>query len=251
LQLDLIAAVLVGTDGRPDFLEHTHLLPIGHDPPWAKPTRVRLHDDTLDFDAFINALEDEFARSAVGALETQGQTRALAVHVTTTSKAEAEERAVIARAVEAIAATSGAPPVGWHTRSATSPNTRRLLMEHGGFLYDSNAYNDDMPFMASHQGRDLVVLPYAFDTNDMQFQNTHRFVRAADFSGYVLDAFDWLWREGAHAPKMMSVGLHLRMLGRPGRMQALRDMLNEMTRRPGVWIARRDAIARHWLGRAA
>jgi GTP-binding protein HflX len=91
LQLDLIAAVLVGTDGRPDFLEHTHLLPIGHDPPWAKPTRVRLHDDTLDFDAFINALEDEFARSAVGALETQGQTRALAVHVTTTSKAEAEE----------------------------------------------------------------------------------------------------------------------------------------------------------------
>jgi hypothetical protein len=72
-------------------------------------------------------------------------------------------------------------------------------------------------------------------------------VRAHDFSGYVLDAFDWLWREGAHAPRMMSVGLHLRMLGRPGRMQALVDMLAEMTRRPGVWIARRDEIARHWL----
>jgi len=165
--------------------------------------------------------------------------------------AEADERRAIAATVAAIERATGSRPVGWHTRSASSPNTRRLLFEEGGFLYDSDYYGDDLPVTLAFGERRHVVLPYAFDTNDMQFQNTHRFVRAADFSGYVLDAFDWLWREGVHAPKMMSVGLHLRMLGRPGRMQALRDMLDAMTRRPGVWIARRDAIARHWLGRAA
>jgi peptidoglycan/xylan/chitin deacetylase (PgdA/CDA1 family) len=161
--------------------------------------------------------------------------------------AEADERAAIARTVAAIERATGVRPVGWHTRSASSPNTRRLLIEEGGFLYDSDWYGDDLPTTLRLGERRHVVLPYAFDTNDMQFQNTHRFVRAHDFSGYVLDAFDWLWREGAHAPRMMSVGLHLRMLGRPGRMQALVDMLAEMTRRPGVWIARRDEIARHWL----
>jgi peptidoglycan/xylan/chitin deacetylase (PgdA/CDA1 family) len=163
--------------------------------------------------------------------------------------AEADERIAIARTVAAIEAATGVRPVGWHTRSASSPNTRRLLMEEGGFLYDSDWYGDDLPSTLCAGERPYVVLPYAFDTNDMQFQHTHRFVRAHDFSGYVLDAFDWLWREGAHAPKMMSIGLHLRMLGRPGRMQALVDMLAEMTRRPGVWIARRDEIARHWVGR--
>ena len=95
-----------------------------------------------------------------------------------------------------------------------------------------------------------VVLPYAFDTNDMQFQHTHRFVRAQDFSGYVNDAFDWLWREGETAPRMMSVGLHLRMLGRPARMGALEQMLTHMQARGQVWFARRDEIARHWLGLA-
>jgi allantoinase len=158
-----------------------------------------------------------------------------------------DERRAIADTVAAIGRATGRRPVGWHTRSATHPNTRRLLLEEGGFLHDSDWYGDDLPTTLAFGERRHVVLPYAFDTNDMQFQNTHRFVRAADFSGYVLDAFDWLWREGAHAPKMMSIGLHLRMLGRPGRIQALHDMLAEMTRRPGVWIARRDAIALHWL----
>jgi allantoinase len=162
--------------------------------------------------------------------------------------AEADERVAIARTVRAIGQATGVRPVGWHTRSASSPNTRRLLIEEGGFLYDSDFYGDDLPVTVEVGERRHVVLPYAFDTNDMQFQNTHRFVRAADFSGYVLDAFDWLWREGAQAPKMMSVGLHLRMLGRPGRMAALEAMLTEMTRRPAVWVARRDAIARHWSG---
>ena len=91
------------------------------------------------------------------------------------------------------------------------------------------------------------MLPYAFDTNDMQFQNTNRFRGAADFADYVLDAFDWLHREGASAPRMMSIGLHLRMIGRPGRIGALERILDTIARDEGVWIARRDEIARHWL----
>ena len=90
-------------------------------------------------------------------------------------------------------------------------------------------------------------MPYAFDTNDMQFQNTNRFRGAADFAEYVLEAFDWLHREGDAAPKMMSVGLHLRMIGRPGRIGALERILGGMRAKGGAWIARRDEIARHWL----
>jgi hypothetical protein len=92
-----------------------------------------------------------------------------------------------------------------------------------------------------------VVLPYAFDTNDMHFQHTQRFRGAADFADYVTEAFDWLHREGAHAPKMMSIGLHLRMIGRPGRIGALERVLAHMADTRGVWIARRVDIARHWL----
>jgi peptidoglycan/xylan/chitin deacetylase (PgdA/CDA1 family) len=164
---------------------------------------------------------------------------------------DAEERERISRTVASITAATGRRPVGWHTRSAASANTRRLLIEEGGFLYDSDAYNDDLPSIHEAGGRRHVVLPYAFDTNDMQFLNTNRFSRASDFADYVLDAFDWLHREGAHAPKMMSVGLHLRMIGRPGRISALDRILSGMRNRGGVWIARREDIARHWLERSA
>ncbi len=164
---------------------------------------------------------------------------------------EAEERQRIARTVRAIAAAAGAPPVGWHTRSAASPNTRRLLIEEGGFLYDSDYYGDDLPVVVETAGRRHVVLPYSFDTNDMQFWHTQRFVRAADFAGYVIDAFDWLWHEGAQAPKMMSIGLHLRIIGRPGRIGALETILSHIAAKGGAWIARRDQIARHWLALAA
>jgi peptidoglycan/xylan/chitin deacetylase (PgdA/CDA1 family) len=164
---------------------------------------------------------------------------------------ETEERDRIARTVAAIARATGNRPVGWHTRSSASPNTRRLLMEEGGFLYDSDAYNDDVPYVVGEPNRPHVVLPYAFDTNDMQFLNTNRFARPSDFSDYVLDAFDALYREGAHAPKMMSVGLHLRIIGRPGRIGALDRILASMRGREGVWIARREDIARHWLKRSA
>jgi allantoinase len=157
------------------------------------------------------------------------------------------ERQRIACTVAAITEAAGVRPVGWHTRSASSPNTRRLLLEEGGFLYDSDAYNDDLPHTLVTSERRHIVLPYAFDTNDMQFLNTNRFGGASDFVDYVLEAFDWLYREGTSAPKMMSVGLHLRIIGRPGRIGALERILAAMRARSGVWIARRDDIARHWL----
>lgn len=159
---------------------------------------------------------------------------------------EATERQVIARTVAAIERTTGQRPVGWHTRSASSPNTRRLLVEEGGFLYDSDAYNDDLPYELRVAGQRHLVIPYAFDTNDMHFHHTARF-RGADFADYVIDAFDWLAREGEKAPKMMSVGLHLRMIGRPGRIGALDRILRYVTSSGLAWVAPRADIARHWL----
>ena len=160
--------------------------------------------------------------------------------------AEAEEKRVIAQAVEAIRAAAGTPPLGWHTRSATSPNTRRLLLEHGGFLYDSNAYNDDMPSLVQQAGRSIVVLPYAFDTNDMRFQPGGGFVAADDFASYCIACLDQLLAEGADEPRMMSVGLHLRIIGRPARIGGLEKFLAYAASRPGVWFARRDDIAHAW-----
>jgi peptidoglycan/xylan/chitin deacetylase (PgdA/CDA1 family) len=157
-----------------------------------------------------------------------------------------EEEAVIRASVKAITDVTGQRPVGWHTRSACTPNTRALLVKHG-FLYDSDAYNDDTPYFVPVQGRQHLVLPYAFDTNDMQFQHTQRFDTAASFAEYVCDAADWLAREGERAPRMLSVGLHLRMIGRPARMKALEQILAHLRAMPGVWIATRAQIARHWL----
>ena len=160
------------------------------------------------------------------------------------------ERQRIAWTIAAIAKATGARPVGWHTRSASSPNTRRLLVEEGGFLYDSDAYNDDLPYTLMFGERRHVVVPYAFDTNDMQFQVTNRFCRAEDFADYVIEAFNWLHREGAGAPKMMSVGLHPRVIGRPGRIGALDRILSAMRAKGGAWIATRRDIAQHWLARS-
>ncbi|HTZ66717.1 MAG TPA: polysaccharide deacetylase family protein [Roseiarcus sp.] len=162
---------------------------------------------------------------------------------------EDDERQRIAWTVAAIAKATGVRPVGWHTRAPASSNTRRLLVEEGGFLYDSDAYNDDLPYTLAYGPRRHVVMPYAFDTNDMQFQTTNRFRGASDFADYVLEAFEWLYREGLQAPKMMSIGLHLRVIGRPGRIGALERILSTMRARDDVWIARRDEIARHWLAR--
>jgi allantoinase len=159
---------------------------------------------------------------------------------------EATERSVIDKTVSAIARATGQRPVGWHTRSAASLNTRRLLVEEGGFLYDSDAYNDDLPYHVQIAGRRHLIIPYAFDTNDMHFQHTGRF-RGADFADYVIDAYNWLVREGETAPKMMSIGLHLRMIGRPGRIGALDRILKHIASSEAAWIATRAEIAKHWL----
>jgi peptidoglycan/xylan/chitin deacetylase (PgdA/CDA1 family) len=159
-----------------------------------------------------------------------------------------EERASIARAVETIEAACGLRPVGWHTRCPHTENTRRLLIEEGGFIYDSDAYDDDLPYLVDAGERQHVVLPYSLDTNDMRYQRPEAgFVRAQDFADYVIDAFDWLWEEGKASPKMMTVGLHLRIVGRPGRIAGLDRILRHMTEKGSTWFAQRREIAEHWL----
>jgi peptidoglycan/xylan/chitin deacetylase (PgdA/CDA1 family) len=157
-----------------------------------------------------------------------------------------EERERIARSAAAIARLTGRPPAGWHTKSSASVNTRRLLVEHGGFLYDSDAYNDDLPFYREVAGQAHLVLPYGFDTNDMRFFDSHAFVRGADFADYCGDAFDWLLAESREAPRMLSIGLHTRIIGRPGRIGGLRALVERIAGREGVWLATREQIARHW-----
>jgi peptidoglycan/xylan/chitin deacetylase (PgdA/CDA1 family) len=161
-----------------------------------------------------------------------------------------EERSAIGKTVEAITAATGVRPVGWHTKSASSVNTRRLLAREFDFLYDSDAYNDDLPYFVDVEGHRHLVIPYSFDTNDMRFlYGNDRVKLGTEFSAYVIDAFEWLWREGASAPKMMSIGVHLRRTGRPGRIGGLDRVLEHMRERGGVWFAPRRDIARHWIDR--
>lgn len=159
---------------------------------------------------------------------------------------DATERVAIARTVTSIERLAGAAPRGWHTRSATSLRTRDLLLEQGGFLYDSNAYNDDIPYTVATPYGDHVVLPYAFDTNDMRFYNGGGFVFAEDFSRYCIAAFDRLLRESAQAPRMLSIGLHTRIIGRPARIGGLEAFLDHALGQDGVWFATRAEIARAW-----
>lgn len=159
---------------------------------------------------------------------------------------EAQERDAMARTVDAISRIAGTPPLGWHTRSATSVRTRDLLVEHGGFLYDSNAYNDDLPYVVDCAAGPHIVLPYAFDTNDMRFFNRGGFVFASDFSRYCSDAFDRLYAEGRSAPRMLSIGLHTRVIGRPARIGGLEALLDYVLGHEGVWFATRAEIAHAW-----
>lgn len=160
---------------------------------------------------------------------------------------ECHERALIARAVRTIHTLYGRAPVGWHTKSSPSVNTRRLLVEHGGFLYDSDAYDDDAPYYREVAGRQHLVLPYAFDTNDMKFFDPFVFSTGNDFADYTIAAFDWLLRESQHAPRMMSIGLHTRIIGRPGRIAGLDRIIQHVSSSRGAWVATRESIARHWL----
>jgi putative urate catabolism protein len=159
---------------------------------------------------------------------------------------EEREREVIARAVASIQATAGMRPLGWYTRYAPSLNTRRLLVEESGFLYDSDAYDDELPYWVKVGGRPHLVIPYAFDTNDMQFKLTAGFATADQFYSYLRDTFEFLYAEGAKSPRIMSVGLHTRLCGRPGRATGLARFLEYLKRHDHVWVCRRIDIAHHW-----
>jgi putative urate catabolism protein len=158
---------------------------------------------------------------------------------------EATERQHIAQAVRTIEHLTGARPLGWYT-GRDSPSTRRLVVEHGGFLYDADSYADDLPYWEGVGGKAHLVVPYALDCNDMRFATLHGFATGAEFFTYLRDAFDVLYREGEHAPKMMSVGLHCRLAGRPGRSGAIERFLDYAQKHDDVWICRRVDIARHW-----
>jgi putative urate catabolism protein len=161
---------------------------------------------------------------------------------------ESVEAEHIGLAVAAIERLCGARPVGWYT-GRTGPNTRALISRFGGFLYDADAYDDDLPhWVATAEGPHLVV-PYTLDANDMRFATPAGFNSGEQFETYLRDAFDTLWREGEDRPRMMSVGLHCRLAGRPGRAAALARFLDHVERHDRVWICRRADIARHWRAR--
>ncbi|MFK7913218.1 MAG: allantoinase PuuE [Pseudomonadales bacterium] len=158
---------------------------------------------------------------------------------------EAEERAQIARAIAVHTEVTGSRPLGWYT-GRDSPNTRRLVQEAGGFLYDSDSYADDLPYWHSGAAEPHLIVPYTLDANDMRFAAAQGFNSGDQFFAYLRDTFDELYAEGATAPKMMNVGLHCRIVGRPGRTRALRRFLEHVRQHDDVWIARRVDIARHW-----
>jgi putative urate catabolism protein len=163
---------------------------------------------------------------------------------------ENTEREHMERAVAAIQRLTGEPPLGWYT-GRDSPNTRRLVVEHGGFLYDSDYYGDDLPFWTRVETRDgeahpHLVVPYTLDANDMRFASPQGFNSGDQFFAYLRDTFDVLYAEGAECPRMMSVGLHCRLVGRPGRFRALQRFLDHVERHDRVWVCRRVDIARHW-----
>ncbi len=155
------------------------------------------------------------------------------------------ERTHIAKAVDIIRQLTGEAPLGWYT-GRTSPNTRRLVAEHGGFLYDADDYNDDLPFWTRVGDVDHLVVPYTLDANDMRFASAQGFNSGEQFYSYLKDSFDVLHAEGETSPKMLSIGLHARIAGRPGRFAALERFVKYALGKPDVWFCRRIDIARHW-----
>jgi len=171
---------------------------------------------------------------------------------------ETVERAHIAEAIATLREICGSAPLGWYT-GRDSPNTRRLIVEHGGLLYDADSYADDLPYwtvvtLGAGAGTRRVphlIIPYTLDTNDMRFATAQGFNCAEQFFEFLRDAFDALYREGDpdsfNAPKMLSVGLHCRLVGRPARIGALERFLDHVLQHPNIWVCRRVDIARHWI----
>ena len=159
--------------------------------------------------------------------------------------AEDVERAHLNQAIEILRALTGERPRGWYT-GRTSERTRSLVAEEGGFLYDADDYSDDLPFWTEVNGHAHLVIPYTLDNNDMRFATPQGFNSGDQFYSYLRDAFDVLYAEGEHQPKMMSVGLHCRLAGRPGRLAALERFIKHTRRYDHVWYCRRIDIAHHW-----
>lgn len=159
---------------------------------------------------------------------------------------EAQERKEIHAAVASLAANTGKQPKGWYCRYGPSVNTRRLVVEHGGFLYDSDAYNDDLPYWREVDGHQHLILPYAQACNDIKFAHG-QIGTAGQFFEVLRDTFDALYAEGAYAPRMMSVGLHNRLAGHPGRAIGLARFMDYVADHSDVWVCKREDIARHWI----
>ena len=163
---------------------------------------------------------------------------------------EALEREHMRIGMDIISQLTGERPLGWYT-GRDSPHTRRLVADYGGFEYDSDYYGDDLPFWMQVRKTDgsvvpQLVVPYTLDTNDMRFSSAQGFAQAEDFFIYLRDTFDALYAEGADSPKMMSVGMHCRLLGRPGRIVALQKFMDHIERHDRVWGCRRIDVAQHW-----
>ena len=160
---------------------------------------------------------------------------------------EEVEREHIKDCISILTEFLGKRPEGWYT-GRNSPNTRKLIIEEGGFLYDSDAYDDDLPYWANEFDTDSkhLIIPYTLDVNDMRFASPQGFNSGDQFFNYLKDSFDALYREGETSPKMMSVGMHARILGRPGRIIAMRKFLEYISTFDNVWLCSRSEIADHW-----
>ena len=149
-------------------------------------------------------------------------------------------------AIKTIKKIFGQRPLGWYT-GRCSPNTRELVFNEGGFLYDSDSYSDDLPYWEYRKKKKQLIIPYTLDNNDMRFATNQGFNSGDQFFTYLKDSFDALYEEGKNNPKMMSVGLHCRLIGRPGRIQSLKKFLDYVLEHKDVWICKRIDIAKHWI----
>ena len=149
-------------------------------------------------------------------------------------------------AVKTMKKIFGQRPLGWYT-GRCSPNTRDLVMSEGGFLYDSDSYSDDLPYWEKKGGKKQLIIPYTLDNNDMRFATNQGFISGDQFFNYLKDSFDVLYKEGEKSPKMMSVGLHCRLVGKPGRLKSLEKFLDYVLKYDDVWICKRIEIAKHWI----
>ena len=159
---------------------------------------------------------------------------------------KAEEKKHMQLAIKAHTKIFGKRPDGWYT-GRCSPNTRDLVMEDGGFLYDSDSYSDDLPYWESRNKKKQLIIPYTLDNNDMRFATSQGFNTGDHFYSYLKDSFDTLYEEGRTNPKMMSVGLHCRIIGKPGRVQSLKKFLDYILKHEDIWICKRVDIAKHWI----